>query len=152
MTVETILKQKRDVVFTTVSDMVISDIVGSFNCNEAGSLIVIDHAGLMVGLLTERDILTALGNLGASALALPVSEVMEKIQYRCRPQDTLVRARELMIRGKTRYLPVAKDGRLVGVISMTDMMAAKYHEEHDDNEWMREYICANYSISYDNNV
>lgn len=151
MTVEAVLKRKRNVVFTTLSDTPIGDVVGNFGRNEAGSLLVIDQSDLVVGLLTERAILTALGDQGPAALSLPVSAVMAMVRFRCRPQDTLARAQELMTRGATQYLPVVENGRLVGIISLTDMMAAKFNDERDDNEWMREYICSDYSISYERN-
>ena len=152
MTIDAILKKKRDVVFTASPDDVIGDILGVFSRNEAGSLLVIDRSDMLVGVLTERDILTVLGKRGAAALALSVSAVMAKVRFRCRPQDTVARALELMSRGRTRYLPVAENGRLVGVVSMSDMITARLHKEQEDNDWMRDYICADYSISYKNNA
>lgn len=148
MTVESVLKNKPNVVFTTSPDTIIGDIVGAFGQNEAGSLMVVDHSDIVVGVLTERNISTVLGLRGAAALSLPVSEVMAGVKFRCRPQDTLTLALELMARGKTRYLPVTKNGRLVGVISVSDLIMAQLTEKQDDNTWMREYICADYSISY----
>ena len=151
MTIETILKNKPNVVFTTTPDTFLGDIVGTFSRNEAGSLLVVDHSDMLVGVLTERDTLRALGEQGAAALALPVSAAMARVKFRCRPQDTIARALELMRQGRTRYLPVAENGRLIGVISMSDMITARLRQEQEDNDWMREYICADYSISYRHN-
>ena len=149
MTVEAVLKNKGNAVFMTTPDAVIGDVVPRFKRNKAGSLIVIDHAGKVAGVLTERDIVNTLGEKGADILALQVSAVMTKAKLKCRPEDSIARALEIMGRSKTRYLPVVTSGRLIGVISMTDLVSAKLEEVQADNDWMMEYISGDYSIAYE---
>ena len=149
MTVETVLREKGRVVFSTHPEALLGDIVRCFSRNRAGSLMVIDKSGRVVGVLSERDVVNALGEHGAAVLTSPVSAVMAKAKLKCRPHDSIARALELMGRSKTRYLPVVESGRLVGVISMADLVAAQLHEAQADNEWMMEYISGDYSISYE---
>ena len=150
MTVESVLKRKGGAIFTTTPEDIVGDIVGRFKKNKAGSLMVIDHAGKLVGILTERDVIYALGDQGPDMLSLPVSEIMVKAKLRCHLHDTVARALELMGRSKTRYLPVVGKNHLLGVISILDLVEHRLSETEDDAHWMIKYITGDYSISYDN--
>ena len=150
MTVESVLKRKGGVIFATTPEALIADVVGRFKKNKAGSLMVISQEGKLVGILTERDLIYALGDQGTKVLELPVLAIMAKTKLRCHLHDTVARALELMGRSKTRYLPVVEKNRLLGVISLLDLIEEKLSETEDDANWMKEYIAGDYSISYDN--
>ena len=149
MTIANVLDKKGLAIFSVPPDAVVSSIIKRFSENKAGSLLVIDAKGKVLGFLTERDIIKALGEIGAKALGGCVSELMTKANYKCKPQDTIARALEIMGRKKTRYLPVVDGGKLVGVISMVDLVEAKMEVIQADADWMMEYISGDYSITYD---
>ena len=150
MTVEAVLKRKGGSIFTTTPDELIGGVVCRFKKNKAGSLMVIDRDGKLVGMLTERDVVYALGDHGTDILSQPVSAIMVKAKLRCHLHDTVARALELMGRSKTRYIPVVEKNRLLGVISILDLIEQKLSETEDDANWMMEYISGDYSISYEN--
>ena len=149
MTIANVLEKKGSAIFSVRPDAVVSSIIKRFPATKAGSLLVADANGKVLGFLTERDIIKALGDIGADVLGVRVSELMAKATYRCKPQDSVARALEIMGRKKTRYLPVVDSGKLVGVISMVDLVDAKMEEMQTDADWMLEYICGDYSITYD---
>ena len=148
MTIGSVIKEKGVAVFSTSPDAVIGEIIKNFAANKAGSLMVIDRSGLVIGLLTERDIVQSLGELGAETLSLHVSSVMTKLRIRCSPDDTVSRALELMARGKTRYLPVVDNGCLSGVVSIVDLVEWQNKSVVEDNDWMKGYMSSDYCISY----
>ena len=149
MTIANVLEKKGSAIFSVSPDAVVSSIIKWFSTNKAGSLLVIDPKGKVLGFLTERDIIKALGEIGATTLEARVSELMTKASYKCKPEDTIARALEIMGRKKTRYLPVVEGGKLVGVVSMIDLVEAKMGEIQADADWMMEYISGDYSITYD---
>ena len=149
MTIGLVLRDKGSAVYTVSPNSSVGEIVTNFSRNNVGSLMVVDGGKRVVGVLTEKNIVRALGEHGADSLTLPVSAVMMKAKFKCYPQDTITRALEIMSRSKSRYLPVVKSGRLIGVISMSDLTATQLRDTQADNEWMLEYISGEYSIIYD---
>ncbi|MEI7608894.1 MAG: CBS domain-containing protein [Rhodospirillaceae bacterium] len=149
MTIAHVLEKKGKAIYSVSPDAIISSIIIQYSKNRAGSLLVIDERGRVLGFLTERDIIKSLGAIGAKTLEARVSDLMTKANYKCSPQDSIARALEIMGRKKTRYLPVVERARLIGVISMVDLVEAKMDLIQADAEWMMEYISGDYCITYD---
>lgn len=88
-----------------------------------GSVIVTDGAGVMVGILTERDVLFAVTK-GLTGKGIPVSSVMSKTSLKASPNENIVTAVDRMTRANVRHLPVvSKEGIPLGMISMRDAMS-----------------------------
>jgi CBS domain-containing protein len=90
--------------------------------------------------LSERDIVRALSEHGADALALPVGQVMTREVATCCEDDTVASIMERMTAGKFRHMPVIADGRLVGLISIGDVVKQRVEEIEGESEAMRDYI------------
>ena len=90
------------------------------NC---GFLPVVGSEGKVVGVITDRDICIALGTRGRPSGEVTVADVMSRNVYSCAPEDDVRAALAAMCEGRVRRLPViAKEGGLVGVISMDDVL------------------------------
>ena len=94
----------------------------------------------MEGILSERDIVRVLGERGAAVLDEPVSEVMTRKVVSCRRSDTVAAIMEMMTMGKFRHLPVVEAERVVGLISIGDIVKWRVQEYENEQEALREYI------------
>ncbi|MGY3451716.1 CBS domain-containing protein [Bradyrhizobium sp. USDA 4353] len=94
----------------------------------------------MEGILSERDIVRALGERGASVLTEPVSDVMTRRVVSCKPADTVASLMETMTNGKFRHLPVIEGGLVVGLISIGDVVKWRVQEYETEQEALRQYI------------
>jgi Predicted signal-transduction protein containing cAMP-binding and CBS domains len=105
-----------------------------------GSVVILGAGERLVGILSERDIVRALSEQGAGALALPVGQVMTRDVATCGEDDTVASIMERMTAGRFRHMPVVADGRLVGVISIGDVVKQRVDEIEGEAQAMRDYI------------
>src|SRR6204780_5703285 len=90
--------------------------------------VLVMSAGRIEGILSERDIVRVLGERGAAALDEPVSAVMTRKVISCKQNDTVSAIMEMMTMGKFRHLPVVEDGKVVGLISIGDIVKWRARE------------------------
>ena len=105
-----------------------------------GSVVILGAGERLVGILSERDIVRALSEQGAGALALPVGQVMTRDVATCGEDDTVASIMERMTAGRFRHMPVVANGRLVGLISIGDVVKHRVEEIEAESEAMRDYI------------
>ncbi|MET0723842.1 MAG: CBS domain-containing protein [Tardiphaga sp.] len=105
-----------------------------------GSVVIRGAGERVVGILSERDIVRAVSEQGAGALALPVGQVMTRDVATCGEDDTVASIMERMTAGKFRHMPVVANGRLVGLISIGDVVKQRVDEIVGESEAMRDYI------------
>ena len=105
-----------------------------------GSVVILGAGERLVGILSERDIVRAVSEQGAGALALPVGQVMTRDVATCGEDDTVASIMERMTAGKFRHMPVVANGRLVGLISIGDVVKLRVEEIEGESEAMRDYI------------
>jgi CBS domain-containing protein len=105
-----------------------------------GAVVIRGAGGRLAGILSERDIVRALAEHGAGALALPVAQVMTREVETCGEDDSVAAIMERMTAGKFRHLPVTSDGKLVGLISIGDVVKERVGEIEQETEAMRDYI------------
>jgi CBS domain-containing protein len=129
-------------------DATIDEAAGAMWEGNIGSVIVVDKDGIMVGILTERDVLFSVTK-SLTGKSIPVSSIMSKTSLKATPNENIVTAVDRMTRANVRHLPVVtKEGRPIGMISMRDAMSisepllkfvlssarkAKADSEPDDN-------------------
>jgi CBS domain-containing protein len=105
-----------------------------------GAVLICGAGGRLSGILSERDIVRALSDHGAEALALPVGQVMTRDIETCVEDDAVASIMERMTAGRFRHMPVLRNGKLVGLISIGDVVKQRVNEIEGESEAMRDYI------------
>lgn len=100
----------------------VREAIGIMLARDIGSLLVVDRDGKLMGIFSERDLLTKVVGTRASYAELPVHDVMTPDPETVAPTDKLAFALHKMDVGGYRHLPVVKDGKPIGVISVRDML------------------------------
>lgn len=140
MTVKAILTRKGNAVVTVAPTLSLSDFVKALTEHRIGAAVVVSDDGRVVGMLSERDVVRALAERGAAALDRPVEDVMTREVKTCREEDTLRELAERMTAGRFRHLPVVEKGRLVGLVSIGDVVKQRLEELEAESSALRDYI------------
>ena len=140
MTVKTILSRKGREVVTIAPTANLSEAVKLLAERRIGAVVVTGADNHVAGILSERDIVRALGERGAAALGDNIAAVMTRKVTTCTEADTVAFIMERMTEGKFRHLPVVEQGKLVGVISIGDVVKFRVEEIEGESNALREYI------------
>jgi CBS domain-containing protein len=105
-----------------------------------GAVVVLGADHRIVGILSERDIVQALAEHGAAVLSEPVSQIMTREVKTCSENDTIADLMGRMTTGRFRHLPVVKEGKLIGIVSIGDVVKSRVEEIDQEAKMMREYI------------
>ncbi|MFZ2006033.1 MAG: ATP-binding protein [Stellaceae bacterium] len=127
MIVDEILDRKGRQIHEVSPDWPVSKAAALLAAWNVGTALVTDFHGTLLGIISERDIIRSLNELGGSVLRIKVSNLMTHRVISVPPQTDIGEALSLMAFHRIRHLPVVKDGRLVGIISIRDVM--KYRVE-----------------------
>ena len=125
MNVKTILALKGNSVTTIEPTATLERAVALLTKHRIGALVVLGADQRIIGILSERDIVRAFAELGASALTTPLAQIMTRKVVTCSEADTVAAIMELMTTGKFRHVPVLEQERLVGIVSIGDLARAK---------------------------
>ena len=140
MKVEQILQSKGAEVHSVRPGDSIAEAVGVLNDKNIGAVVVRDASGKVVGILSERDVVRRLGKHGAGAMTLRVSDCMTSDVHTCSPESSLDELMSMMTRKRIRHLPVTAGGRIVGVVSIGDVVKRKIEETEKEAAALKEYI------------
>lgn len=140
MTVRSILDAKGHDVVTLQPGATLSEASQLLGSRRIGAVVVTRGDRKIAGILSERDIVRALGEHGAAALDLTIDKVMTAKVMTCSGASTVNEVMEIMTRGRFRHLPVEKDGQLDGIISIGDVVKRRIEEVEREAEQIREYI------------
>jgi len=105
-----------------------------------GAALVLGVEGRLAGILSERDIVRALAERGSAGLDERVDQVMTRKVFTCAESDTVAQVMEQMTAGKFRHVPVVDQARLIGIISIGDVVKYRLHEIENESNALREYI------------
>lgn len=140
MTVAQILAEKGRTVVTIQPQRSLGEAASLLAERRIGALVVSDGANAVAGIVSERDIVRAVAGGGAAALEHPVSRHMTAKVVTCASAAPIHEITRLMTEGRFRHLPVVDDGRLVGVVSIGDVVKQRIAEVEAEGEAMRSYI------------
>jgi CBS domain-containing protein len=140
MTVERILSGKGRAVVTIESDRTLADAARLLTEKRIGAVVVSDSSRPVVGILSERDIVRAIAGRGAQVLDEPVSRCMTVKVVTCVGHTGVIEILELMTEGKFRHVPVVEDHRLVGIVSIGDIVKYRLAQAEAESAAMRDYI------------
>jgi CBS domain-containing protein len=140
MTVARILDDKGRDVFTTQPHRTLKEVVELLASKGVGAVVVSDASQSVLGILSERDVVRVLGKHGASALEDPVSRHMTPKVITVTRDDTIEHVMQTMTAGRFRHVPVVEDGRLIGIISIGDVVKRHVNALDSERKALREYI------------
>ena len=142
MSVESILSQKGADVATIAPDASIKRAADWMRAKNIGSLVV-TSGDAVVGLISEREIVHAISRYGETATSMPVSEFMLRAVITVSPTETVSHVMSRMTRHRVRHMPVLRDGKLAGIISIGDVVKHRMGDLELENSVLRDaYIAA----------
>lgn len=140
MTVSAILKVKGNTIISVRPDTPIMELVSTIASRRIGAVLVLDDAGDLAGIVSERDVVKALAAKGSEVHRLTAGDVMTADVTTVTPATTINEAMELMDRGYFRHLPVLEHGTLLGIVSVRDVVRACIDRHVEENETLVTYI------------
>ncbi len=140
MTVSIILAAKGREVATIEPGATIGEAVRLLAERRIGAAPILGADRRIVGIISERDIVRVLAERGAALLDEPVSRTMTRNVETCRESETISSIMERMTAGKFRHMPVVDEGRIVGIVSIGDVVKYRLHEMERESAAMRDYI------------
>ena len=142
MLVKNILGEKGREVISISSDATLSEAARLLSRRRIGAIVVRDESGALAGILSERDVVCAVADESVKALARPVSIYMTRAVATCTEHDSIEDLMQMMTVGRFRHLPVIEDGRIIGVVSIGDVVKTRIAETVQEAASLREYITA----------
>ena len=139
MNVATILRQKDRGVFTTTADKSLLDIARLLAQHNIGCIVVVGEDDKIAGIVSERDLMRAISQAGPGVLGEPVSDFMTKTVVTAREADTINRLMSEMTARRFRHMPVVERDRLVGLVSIGDLVKIQIAEIEMEAAATREY-------------
>jgi CBS domain-containing protein len=142
MLVSQILKDKGDLVFTASPSDSVAAVAALLQARRVGAMVVLDESRDVAGIVSERDIVRVVAEQGAEGLSQPISACMTRDVVFADPQESVDALLTRMTDRRIRHLPVCREGRLVGIVSIGDLVKSKIAETVAEAENLKAYISA----------
>lgn len=140
MSVAAILNGKGHDTITMQEDALLSEVCETLAKYKIGAVVVCDAGKTIRGIVSERDIVRVIGGQGPEALKSTVASVMTREVVTCTEESSVNEVMSRMSQGRFRHMPVVKDGKLAGVISIGDVVKYRIAQVEMEAEQMRTYI------------
>jgi CBS domain-containing protein len=135
-----IIASKGAAVVTASSDATIADVVRVLKDKRIGAIVISSEDDQIDGIISERDITRGLADHGAALLDKKVRELMTSEVVTCGPDDGVEKLMQDMTSGRFRHMPVVQNGRLMGIISIGDVVKHRLHELETEAHMLQDYI------------
>jgi len=140
MKVRSITKNKGKPVIGLSPDDSLDQAVSLMMEHRIGSLVVTDEKGTLVGILSERDLLSVVDDKHAMWSPLKAADAMTPNPFVCHPDNTLEEVMSMMVEHNVRHLPMVYDGKLEGMLSITDIVEELLKKAKFENQLLKNYI------------
>lgn len=138
MSVEAILKNKGSNVFTIRPEHAVADAAALMSAKKVGVAVVCDAKGTLVGVVSERDIVSGITQFGKGVVDMPVRNIMSSPVLSCGPTDSVKHIMEIMTERRIRHLPVVDKGELLGMVSIGDAVNFRLREAQMESAVLRD--------------
>lgn len=142
MLVSDILRDKGADVKTVRSDDTALCLAKRLKRDRVGAMVVSDDGASLDGIISERDLAYGLAAHGSNLYSVPVSELMTKAVVTCSPRDTVAHVMQVMTQRRIRHLPVKDGDRLIGLVSIGDVLKHRVGEIQMEANVLRDYAIA----------
>ncbi|MFS8101640.1 CBS domain-containing protein [Lentzea alba] len=139
MRIADVLRTKGSEVATIDPDVPVSELLRALAEYNVGAIVVVGSSGV-AGIVSERDVVRQLHELGADLLSSPVSAIMTADVFTCSPSDTVDSLTVVMTERRFRHVPVLSDGRLVGIVSIGDVVKSRIGQLEQSQDQLQAYI------------
>jgi CBS domain-containing protein len=146
MTARHLLRQKRSVLYTVGPEAPLAEAARRLRLYDVGALLVLDN-GALVGILSERDVVRAVSEDKGQALDRPVAAEMSAPVETCGPDDEVRALMARMTARRIRHLPVVDGGRVVGVVSIGDVVKSRVVEVQGEAAVLRDALTVRWAAS-----
>ncbi len=140
MKIKTILATKGSKVVTIRAEATLKEAVDPLAKNNIGAMVVVEEGGKPVGILSERDIVRGCYENGRGLSSMPVAWLMTRQVITASPEDEISEIMEVMTVHRVRHVPVMRDGRLQGLVSIGDVVKALLADSQDQIHYLKEFI------------
>lgn len=139
MRIADVLRSKGGAVKTIDPDATVTDLLAGLAGHNIGAMVVVGPDGVL-GIVSERDVVRQLHAHGAEVLSRPVSKIMTSVVSTCSKSDTVDSLTMLMTENRVRHVPVLEDGKLIGIVSIGDVVKTRMEELEAEHEQLQSYI------------
>ncbi len=140
MTVAAILKHKGTEVASVAPNDTVEQVARDLSGRRIGAVVVMDAARQLLGIVSERDSVRTIATHGAAALAMTAAQLMTRAVQTATPSTSVAEATALMTAGRFRHLPVLEHDRLVGIVSIGDVVKARITQQDHEVDSLKAYV------------
>jgi CBS domain-containing protein len=140
MHVKAILEDKGRTIIAAQPRDTVAQVAEQLAKHRIGAVVVLDEAGGLDGIVSERDIVRALAKHGDRVTTMSAAELMTHPVRSCRPDDTVDQLMQVMTRHRIRHLPVVEEGRMIGMVSIGDVVKHKLELSEMEVDSLRQYV------------
>ena len=140
MLINQLLNAKGRHVFTVAPDDSLSSVAASLYTHKVGAFVVADRVGRMVGIISERDIIRAIATNGPECLSCKAEDFMTRDVISASPVESVEAMLDRMTDRRIRHLPVMENNRLIGIISIGDLVKARIEATEYEAYTLKAYI------------
>ena len=139
MRIADVLRGKGGTVVTINPDATVTELLDGLASHNIGAMVVVGPDGVH-GIVSERDVVRQLHTHGAAVLSLPVEKIMTTLVSTASKSDTVDSLTLLMTENRVRHVPVLEDGKLIGIVSIGDVVKTRMQELESEHEQLQSYI------------
>lgn len=142
MRISTLLADKGASVATIRGNATVAEAVRQLSHHSVGALVVSSDGATIEGIVSERDVVRRMNDLGGAVVGELVASIMSSTVCTCSPDDDTESLMRIMTEHRIRHVPVVKDGQLAGIVSIGDVVKSRIGELERNRNELIEYITA----------
>jgi len=140
MNLAAILKFKGNSILSVTPATRISEVIKILAEKRIGAVLVCEDDGKLTGIVSERDIVRTMASQSGAIFDMTAAQLMTHSPKITAPETTVAQAMEIMTDGRFRHLPVVENGKLVGLVSIGDVVKARLSEQEHEVDSLRAYV------------